>query len=132
MNRSLLAIITAFAVVIACFSVKICSSSYINAIEALVYLDLIVLSAAKSNDVNSPALVNFLLAIVFAVTMGIILYQFHALFIAKSKVWQKILAILKGGGEIHATSEAAPLLAPVANTTPPPTVVTSSIVSIKK
>ena len=53
-DNSLLAIITTFTalIVIAWFSVKIYKSFYVNAIEALVYLNLIILSAATSNKIK--------------------------------------------------------------------------------
>ena len=71
-DNSLLAIIKVFTaiIVIAWLSVKIYTSVYANAIEALVYLNLIILSATTSNKLNSPALVYSLVGIVFATMMA--------------------------------------------------------------
>ena len=95
-DNSLLAIIMALTVliVIAWLSVKIYTSFYVNAIEALVYLNLITLSAAASNKANSPALVYSLVGIVFVIMVGIIVHHFHILYIAKSAVWLKITSKL--------------------------------------
>ena len=95
-DNSLLAITTAYTavIVIAWLSVKIYSSFYVNVIEALVYLDLIVLSAATSNNANTPALADTLVGIVFTITMGIIFFQFHLLYLTKLPIWLKITAKL--------------------------------------
>lgn len=119
-DYSLLAVITAFTalIVIAWLSVKIYKNFYVNAIMALVYLDLIVLSATTSNKVNYPAVVNSLVGIVFAVTVGIIIYHFHLLYIAKSAVWLKLTSKLTSFMETRknmrnvAEAERAPLLPP--------------------
>ena len=118
-KRSLLAIIIAFAAILAWLSVKVYTKFYANATEAFLYLNLIVLSAAALGDVNSPALVNSLVGIVFVVTLGIIAYNFHCIYIAKSKVWLKILAKLTAFVATirnRTKTEATPLLTPVANT----------------
>ena len=96
-KNSLLAITTAYTavIVIAWLSVKIYKNFYVNVIEATVYLDLIILSAATSNESNSPALVYTLVGFVFTVMIGIIFFQFHLLYIAKSTIWLKITSKYK-------------------------------------
>ena len=96
-KNSLLAITTAYTavIVIAWLSVKIYKKFYVNVIEATVYLDLIILSAATSNEANSPALVYTLVGFVFTVMISIILFQFHLLYIAKSTIWLKITSKYK-------------------------------------
>ena len=95
-DYSLLAIVTIFTavIVIAWLSVKIYKSFYVNAIEALVYLNLIILSAATSNQVNSLGLVYSLVGMVFTIMLGIIYYHFHLFYIAKSTVWLKFASKL--------------------------------------
>ena len=131
-SRSLLAVIITFAVLIVCLSARIYSSFYINAMEAVVYLNLIVLSAAASTGVNSPTVVNSLVGIVFALTIGIILYHFHAHYIAKFEAWQKIQS--KFYRDDENISESTPLLSPVDNTrsAPKPAVVTHSVISVQE
>ena len=95
-DNSLLAIITTFTAIltIAWFSVKIYKTFYVNAIEALVYLNLIILSAATSIKVNSLGLVYSLIGMVFAIMVGIIYYHFHLLYITKSTLWLKFTSKL--------------------------------------
>ena len=97
------------------FTVKIYTKSLTNSIEGLVYLNLIILSTTSLAGVHSPALVNSLIGMVFAIMIGIIIYHFHTLYIAKSAVWLKILAKLtlftRAVGNRLAT-EATPLLRP--------------------
>ncbi len=130
-NNSLLAIIIAFTVmiVIARLSVKIYKSFYVNAIEALVYLNLIILSAAASNGANSRALVYALVGKVFAIMIGITVYHFHLLYIVKSAVWLKITAkLVKNCTENTATeAERAPLVLPSYTR-----IVTKSVVSLRE
>ncbi len=118
-KNSLLAIITAFTIiiVIAWLSVKIYTSFYLNVIEALVYLNLIVLSAATSNEVKSSLLVYSLVGKVFVIMIGIIIYQFHLVYIAKSAGWLKLTAKLASfvgtwKKKTAAQDERAPLIPP--------------------
>ena len=116
-DNSLLAIITTFTAIlaIAWFSVKIYQTFYVNAIEALVYLNLIILSAATSNKVNSLVLVYSLVGMVFAIMLGIIYYHFHILYITKSTVWLKFtlkLAYFRRRLRNMADAERAPLIPP--------------------
>ena len=87
-NSLLAAITTAYTaviIVIAWLSVKIYKNFYVNVIEATVYLDLIILSAATFNEANSPALVYTLVGFVFTVMIGIIFFQFHLLYLASQQ-----------------------------------------------
>ncbi len=127
-TKSLLAIIIAFTAVIAWLSVKIYTKFYTNAIEAFVYFNLIVLSAADLAGVNSPALANSLVGIVFSIMMGIIVYHFHVLYIAKSTTWLKMLSLITGPMKNRGATEGTPLLAPV----PQRPVVTRSFVSLRE
>ena len=67
-------------------SVRIHKEFYINAIEASVYLNLIILAVFET---NSPVLVHPLVSVVFVTMVGIIMYHFHLLYIAKSELWQR-------------------------------------------
>ena len=96
-SNSLLAIIITFSalVVIAWLSVMIYKSVYVNAIEALMYLNLIMFSAVAATNNNTPALVNSLLSVAFITMAGIILYHFHLLYIVKSSAWLKAKGICR-------------------------------------
>ena len=77
-TMSLLAINIAFTtiIVVAWLSIKIYTNFYTNAVEALVYLNLITISATALAGANPPALVSSLVGIVFVIMMGIIAYHF--------------------------------------------------------
>ncbi len=96
MSDNLLAIITGYTAVIvaAWLHVKIYTNFYANVVEALVYLDLIVLSAATACNDNHPVLVYVLIGIVFAIAVGIITYQFYSLYVSKLQAWQRIVFTL--------------------------------------
>ena len=91
-NKSQLAIIVAFTTVttLAWLSVRIYKSFHANVIEASVYINLIVLSAASATNTNSPGLVCSLIGLVFATTLGIAVYRFHLQFTIKSTIWLRI------------------------------------------
>ena len=91
-SKSLLAIIITFTaiIVIAWLSVRIYKRTHNNIIEASIYLNLIVLSAVTSAELESPALVHSLVGTVFITMMAIIAYHFHILYISKSTIWKKI------------------------------------------
>ena len=113
-TKSLFAINAAFTAILsmALLSYTIYTSFFVNMIEGLVYANLLVLSAAISNDISSPTLVNILIGMVFTIMIGIILYHFHIHYTTKSRIWMKVLekqATFKR--EVGAT-EATPLLAP--------------------
>ena len=80
------------------------------------FLNLIILSSATSNNTNSPALVYSLVGTVFALMMGIILYQVYLNYISKSSVWLQIkvtlLFCLKPKKKPMANTEAGPLIPP--------------------
>ncbi len=77
-----------------------------------------------------------LVGIVFAIMMGIITYHFHILYIAKSKIWLKILAIIIAIKNVvmksRTATEATPLLVPVANTPPQQPFITRSVVTLRE
>ena len=58
-----------------------------NIVEALIYLNLIVLSASALAGLNSESLVNSMVALVFIMLMFTFAYQFHAL---KRRWWLKL------------------------------------------
>ena len=89
-RKSLLAIKITFTgvVIVAWLSVKLYKKHYNNILEASIYLNLIVISATSlANSSNSPAVVYFLVGIVFVIMIGIIIYHFHLSFTAKSAMW---------------------------------------------
>ena len=131
-------IIVAFTsiIVIAWLSVKIYKSFYVNAIEASVYLNLIVLSVFTP---SSPALVYSLVGIVFVTTMAINVYHFHLTYIAKSRLWLKIVAkhtilikTLMKNRNSEAT-ETTPLFSPAeASSSDPHKIVTKSVITLRE
>ena len=90
-NRNLLAITITFIIIVVVFALprrRIYSSSYINIIESLVYSNLSILSVitltlgSGTKSQSSAALVYSLVGMVFVIMMGIIVYNFHNLYIA--------------------------------------------------
>ena len=65
-----------------------------NAIEALVFLNLIVLSIIKSNGADSFELTFSLVGMVFAIMVVVILYQFYFVYVAKMALWLKLVSFL--------------------------------------
>ena len=120
-SRSLFPIVIVFAAIIALLSARIYIIFYKNAMEALVYLNLIVLAAAASNGVNSPALVESLIGMVLAIMTGIALYQFHVLYIGKTHLWTRLLEKLKKSKKDSEISERAPLMSNPVHTSSAPT-----------
>ena len=89
--RNLLTIIITFIIIVVVFALphrRIYSSSYINIIENLVYSNLSILSVitltlgSGTKSQSSAALVYSLVGMVFVIMMGIIVYNFHNLYIA--------------------------------------------------
>ena len=119
-ENSMLAISIAFTILIviawmsAWFSVKIYKSFVVNAIEALVFLNFIILSAARSNGAASFEMTFSLVGIVFAIMSGIIFHHFYLLYIAKSALWLKFTLFLpskvKRCGNVENESERSPLI----------------------
>ena len=60
-----------------------------NVAEALVYLNLIVLSASAQAGLNSEHLVNSMVALVFLMLIFTCAYQFHVQYITKRRWWLK-------------------------------------------
>ena len=110
-------------------SLRVYINLYTNIIEVLVFLNLLFLSVAALGDVNPPFVVNSLVGVVFIIMIGIILYHIYLQYIAKSRLWKKIMKIYP-----HATnSEITPLLSPTSNSTPSQKAMfTQSIVSISE
>ena len=95
-SESLLAINIMFTaiIVIAWLSVQIYKKFFANIVEASMYLNLIVLASVSLAEANTPMLVNSLVGIVFATTIGIVILHFHLMYIAKLPQWQKFKANL--------------------------------------
>ena len=91
-RKSLLAIVIVFmGVTIAPWlSIKIYKRFIVNVIEASIYLNLVILSAATLADVNSPALVYSLVGVTLATLIGIMVYHFHISYITRRAFWQRI------------------------------------------
>ncbi len=91
---SLLAIIIAFTAVTitAWLSIRIYQKLIVNILEASIYLNLVILSSATLADVNTPALIYFLVGLVFVTMVAIIAYHFHILYTVKAALWLRIQA----------------------------------------
>ena len=95
--NSLLAISITFTILIVIawllswLSVRIYTSFFVSTIEALVFLNLIVLTIVKLSGADSFELTFSLVGMVFAMMVGIIFYQFYLIYIAKSALWQKFI-----------------------------------------
>ena len=91
-RKSLLAIVIVFTgvTIAAWLSVKIYKRFIVNVIEASIYLNLVILSAATLADVNSPALVYSLVGVTLATLIGITVYHFHIRYVARTAFWQRI------------------------------------------
>ena len=111
-TRSIIITFTALTV-IAWLSVRIYKNFYANAIEASVYLNLIILAVFTT---NSPAvwLVYPLVSVVFVTMIGIVVYHLHSIHIAKSTVWLKVKAKVFCKYRLFnmSASERTPLLTP--------------------
>ena len=91
-RKSLLAIVIVFmgVTITAWLSVKIYKKFILNIIEASIYLNLVVLSAATLADVNTPALVYSLVGVTLATLIGIMVYHFHIRYVTRTAFWQRI------------------------------------------
>ena len=91
-NHSLLAITITFTMLLllAWISILIYTSFLANIIEASVYFNLIILSAATQAGANSPTLAYTMVGIAFATLIGITLRQFHIVYISRTASWKKI------------------------------------------
>ena len=91
-RKSLLAIVIVFmgVTIAAWLSVKIYKRFIVNVIEASIYLNLVVLSAATLADVNTPALVYSLVGMTLATLIGIMVYHFHICYVTRTAFWQRI------------------------------------------
>ena len=104
---------------------KVYKSYVNNTVEVSVYLNLIALSAATSNSIISATLSYSLVGMVFATMLGIVVYQFHLLYIAKSAFWLKIKNMLK-------KSPVNPPEIDLAHATPTPLAVSTTVVNLRE
>ena len=91
-HKSLLSIIITFTALVCVVLIfcKIYTSRIANAVEVSVYLNLIVLSAVSYITTGSAKLFNTLVGLIFVTMLGIIIYHFHLLYIARSAMWTKM------------------------------------------
>ena len=80
----------------------------------MVFLNLIILSAARLNWADSFEMTFSLVGIIFVIMNGIIFYHFYLLYIAKSALWLKftsfLLSKVKRCGNVENESERSPLI----------------------
>ena len=94
-RNSLLAINVTFSLLtvtswlLAWRSIKIYENFFVNSIESLVFLNLIILATAQATDNDSLGLTFTLVGIVFTIMIGVIVYQFYFFYVAKSSLWLK-------------------------------------------
>ena len=99
-NNSLVTVTITFIVLIVIawllswFSIRVYRSFFVNAIEALVFLNLIVLSIMKSNGAESFELTFSLVGMVFAIMVVVVLYQLYFIYVAKMALWLKLVSFL--------------------------------------
>ena len=109
--NSLLAISITFTLLIVIawllswLSVRIYTSFFVSTIEALVFLNLIVLTVAKLSGADSFELTFSLVGMVFAMMVSIIFYQSYLIYIAKSALWQKFIVFVRSKMRKVATTE---------------------------
>ena len=109
--NSLLAISITFTILIVIawllswYSVRIYMSFFVSSMEALVFLNLIVLTVTKLGGADSFELTFSLVGMVFAMMVGIIFYQFYLIYIAKSALWQKFIVFVHSKIRKVATTE---------------------------
>lgn len=89
-KKNLLAIIFTFTGIAILASGRIYKNLYNDVIESSMYFNLIILSAGILAEVNKAALSYALIGVVLVTTLGIIVYHFHLLYIAKSAAWISI------------------------------------------
>ena len=127
-------IIITFTALIAWLSIRIYKKFYANAIEASVYLNLIILAVFTT---NSPAvwLVYPLVSVVFVTMIGIVVYRLHSIHIAKSKVWLKVKAKVLCKYRLFnmSGSERTPLLTPTNNSSHDPhKIISKTVVHLRE
>ena len=91
-RKSLFAIVIVFTgvTITPWLKIKIYKKFIVNVIEASIYLNLVVLSAATLADMNSPALVYSLVGVTLATLIGIMVYHFHIRYVTRTAFWQRI------------------------------------------
>ena len=137
-HTSLLAIIITFtAAAVYLLSGRIYDSFFSNVLEASLFVNLVMLSAATSIGTNSPALVETLVVIAFVSMMGIFVYHFHISYITTSALWLRLgakVCRLKECLGLAAEEEGVrtPLLANVVRDNSSPKLVTQTWVSVRE
>ena len=90
-----LSLLTVTSWLLAWHSIKVYERFSANLIESLVFLNLMILSIAKTTNNSSVEFTFALVGIVFAITVSIIFYQFFPFYIAKSSLWKKFTRCLQ-------------------------------------
>ena len=115
---------------------RIYDSFFTNVLEASLFVNLVMLSAATGIGTNSPALVETLVVIAFVSMMGIFVYHFHISYITTSALWLRLRAKLcrlkEHLGLAAEEGVQTPLLANVVRDNSSPKVVTRTWVSVRE
>ena len=94
-ERSLLAINVGFSFLLLAMVFNVVyQNRVVNALEAFIYLNMIILSAIFLAHFHNPALVYTLIGVIFAITIAVVLYHFYLLYITKSALGKKLKAKL--------------------------------------
>ena len=89
-RKRFLAIIVTFTGIAIAASGRLYRNIYVDLLEDSIYFNIIILSAGTLAGANKAAMSYTLVGTVFATTMGVILYHFHLLYMAKSAMWKKV------------------------------------------
>ena len=98
------------------FSIRVYRSFFVNSIEMLLFLNLIVLSILRSNGADSLELTFSLVAMVFNIMMGVVFSQFYFIYIAKSALWQRFVSFLYSKVRKRSNTNVANERTPLINT----------------
>ena len=90
-----LSLLTVTSWLLAWHSIKIYERFSANLIESLVFLNLMILSIAKTTNNSSVEFTFALVGIVFAITVSMMFCQFFSFYIAKSSLWIKFTRCLQ-------------------------------------
>ena len=90
-----LSLLTVTSWLLAWRTIKIYESFFVNVIESLVFLNLIILATAQATDNDSLGLTFTLVGLVFAIMIGVIVYQFYFFYVAKSSLWSRFTRCLQ-------------------------------------
>ena len=89
-RKRFLAIIVTFTGIAIAASGRLYRNIYVDLLEDSIYFNIIILSAGTLAGANKAAMSYTLVGAVFATTMGVILYHFHLVYMAKSALWKKV------------------------------------------